>query len=136
MIIFPNSTPTLSEFNPWITLRSSYFQRLFRNQKIEKHHQNLIIYWNHDELSYLKDLEKQGDLRDCFFLLTVTPLWHVAQWVSRAPPHHTLPAFRNLNGIFSYKSPERLKNRQKRIYWEYNKKYSNNNSFWDCPEIN
>ena len=28
----------------------------------------------------------------------VTPLWHVAPWVSRAPPHHTLPAILNLNG--------------------------------------
>ena len=28
----------------------------------------------------------------------VTSLWHVAQWVSRAPPHHTLPDFLNLNG--------------------------------------
>ena len=26
-------------------------------------------------------------------------MWHVAQWVCRAPPHHTLPAFLNLNGI-------------------------------------
>ena len=25
---------------------------------------------------------------------------HVAQWVSRAPPHHTLPAFLILNGIW------------------------------------
>ena len=27
-------------------------------------------------------------------------MWHVAQWVSRAPPHHTLPAFLNLNDSF------------------------------------
>ena len=46
---------------------------------------------------YQKDLEKQGDLRDCLVLLTVTQLWHVAQWVSRAPPHHILPVFLNLN---------------------------------------
>ena len=46
---------------------------------------------------YHKDLEKQGDLGDCF--VTVTPLLHVAQWVSRAPPHHTLSAFLNLNSI-------------------------------------
>ena len=31
-------------------------------------------------------------------------MWYVAQWVSRAPPHHTLPAFLNLNGICSIKS--------------------------------
>ena len=31
-------------------------------------------------------------------LLGVTLLWHVAQWVSRAPPHHTLPSLLNLNG--------------------------------------
>ena len=30
-------------------------------------------------------------------LLGVPSLWHVAQWVSRAPPHHTLPTFLNLN---------------------------------------
>ena len=26
------------------------------------------------------------------------PLWHVAQWASRSLPHHTFPAFQNLNG--------------------------------------
>ena len=36
---------------------------------------------------YLKGLEKQGHLRDCFVLLTVTQLLHVTQWV-----------FLNLNG--------------------------------------
>ena len=30
--------------------------------------------------------------------LRVIPLWRVAQWVSRAPSHHTLPAFLNLTG--------------------------------------
>ena len=25
-------------------------------------------------------------------------MWHVAQWVSRAPPHHTPPAIFNING--------------------------------------
>ena len=48
-----------------------------------------------------KDLEKQGDPRDCFVLVTVTLLWHVAKWVSCAPPHHTLPTFLNLKGILA-----------------------------------
>ena len=30
-------------------------------------------------LTYHRELEKQGDLRDCFVLLTVTQLEHVAQ---------------------------------------------------------
>ena len=61
---------------------------LFENVK-----QNEILYF-----LYYKDLEKQEDLRDCFVLLTVTQLWAVTKWVSRAPPHHNLPAFLNLNG--------------------------------------
>ena len=46
--------------------------------------------------SYLK---KQEDFRNSLVLLGVTQLWHVLQWVARAPPHHTLSAFLNLNGI-------------------------------------
>ena len=46
------------------------------------------------------DLKKQGDLWNSLILQGVTPSWHVAQLVSRAPPHHTLPAFLNLNGTF------------------------------------
>ena len=38
-------------------------------------------------------------MRNSLFLLGVTPLWHITQWVYRVPPHHTLPAFINLNGI-------------------------------------
>ena len=34
------------------------------------------------------------------FKITVTPLWHVTQWDSRAPSHHTLTAFLNLNDMF------------------------------------
>ena len=30
----------------------------------------------------------------------VTPLWRVAQWVSRAPPHDTLLAFLDMNAIW------------------------------------
>ena len=39
-------------------------------------------------------------MRHSLVLLGVTPLWHVSQWVSRAPPPHTLPAYIhvNLNG--------------------------------------
>ena len=45
--------------------------------------------------------KKSGDLRYCLVKLGVTLLWHVDKWVSRAPPHHTLPAFLNLNDILS-----------------------------------
>ena len=44
------------------------------------------------------DLRKREDLRNSLVLLGVTVLWDVAQWVSRAPQNHTLPAFWNLNG--------------------------------------
>ena len=47
---------------------------------------------------YHRNLKKQGDLRNSLGLQGVTTLWHVGQWVSSAPPHHTLPAFLNLNG--------------------------------------
>ena len=42
-------------------------------------------------------------MKNSFGLLGLTPLWHVAQWVSRAPPHNTLPAFLNLNGSKYFK---------------------------------
>ena len=48
------------------------------------------------------DIKKQGDLRNYLVLQGVTPFWQVAQWVSRAPPHHTLPAFLDLNGMKSH----------------------------------
>ena len=54
-----------------------------------------IISW------YQLDLKKRRDLRNSLVLLGVNRLWHVAQWVSRAPPHHTLPAFLNLSGRIS-----------------------------------
>ena len=53
---------------------------------------------NENENDYHEDLKKRGYLENSFVLVGVTPLWHVAQLVSRAPPHHTLPAFINLNG--------------------------------------
>ena len=43
-------------------------------------------------------MKKQGDLKNSLILLGVTRLWQVAQRVSRAPTHDTLPAFLNLNG--------------------------------------
>ena len=39
-------------------------------------------------------------MRNSLVLLGVALLWHVAQWVSRAPPHHTIAAFLNLNGTY------------------------------------
>ena len=43
-----------------------------------------------------KDLKKQGDLRNSLVFLGVTPSWHVASSVFRAPQNHTLPAFLDL----------------------------------------
>ena len=45
---------------------------------------------------------KSGEIWETPWLLGVTLLWHVAQWVSLAPLHHTLPAFLNLNGILNH----------------------------------
>ena len=42
-------------------------------------------------------------MKNSLVLLGITPLSHVAQRVSLAPPHNTLPAFINLNGS-SYQS--------------------------------
>ena len=55
------------------------------------------------KLNTIKIWKKQEHLRDSFVLLGVTPLWHVAQWDSRAPPHHTFPDFLNLNGTVDSK---------------------------------
>ena len=49
-------------------------------------------------LTYYSKLKKQKDFKHSLVLLGVTPLWHTALRVSGAPPHHTLPAFLNLNG--------------------------------------
>ena len=51
-----------------------------------------------DIFSYHSDLKNRDDLTNSLVLLGVTPLWQVAQWVSRVPPHHTLSASPNLNG--------------------------------------
>ena len=48
---------------------------------------------------YHWDLKKQGNFRNSSVLQGVTILWLVAEWVSRAPSHNTLPAFLNLKGI-------------------------------------
>ena len=88
-------------------LAISYDPYIFFQSWFTKWKWNLVLWkWSEQFLpienfskNYHSHLEKQGDLRDCFVLLTLTQLWHVAQWVSRAPPHHTLPAFLYLNGI-------------------------------------
>ena len=50
---------------------------------------------------YHWDLKKTGRFVNSLVWLGITRLWHVAQRVSLAPPHNTLLAFLNLNGIFS-----------------------------------
>ena len=59
---------------------------------------NPLRQMDHYGPNYHQDLKKQRDLRNFLVLLGVTPLWLIAQLVSRAPPHHTLPDFLNLNG--------------------------------------
>ena len=71
------------------------FSRIFYAVLWESYHWNIRA-----ARTYHEDLKKREDLRNSLVLLGVTPLWHVAQWVSRAPPHHTLPAFLNLNGSY------------------------------------
>ena len=39
----------------------------------------IVVGRKHYFLTYHEDLEKQGDLRDCFVLITVTKLLNVAQ---------------------------------------------------------
>ena len=53
---------------------------------------------NYTETFHTIKILKSGGIR-------ITPWsagWHVAQWISRAPPQHTLPAFLNLNGTNKY----------------------------------
>ena len=70
--------------------------------------------------------KKREDLRNFLVLLGVTALWHVAQWLSRAPPNHILPAFLNHNG-------RRIGANLISILYYYIKKYLNPmtlNVFW------
>ena len=65
-------------------------------------------------------------MRNSLVLLGVASLWHVAQWVSRAPPQHTLTAFLNHNGIIPYKifikeSSLKIKISQKNLFLLANK---------------
>ena len=95
---------------------------------------DINYFFKMNSFIYHKDLEKQEILRDCSVLVTVTRLWHVAQWVSRAPPHHTLPAFLNLNGIYSLiKSNQFLSNSAFPL--SYRKSISWLSSFKICKEI-
>ena len=41
--------------------------------------------------------KKAGRIEKSLVLQEVILLWHLAKWVSRAPPHHTLSAFLDLN---------------------------------------
>ena len=50
------------------------------------------------DLIILLRSKKQGDVRKSLILQGVIILWHVTQWVFRAPPYHILPAFQNLYG--------------------------------------
>ena len=49
--------------------------------------------------------KQAGRSRNSLVLLGVTSLWQVALWLSRAPPHHTVPAFLNLNSNIFQKNP-------------------------------
>ena len=46
-----------------------------------------LFSWQTLHVIHHLDLKMQEDLRNSLVLLGVTPLWHVAQWVSHAPPH-------------------------------------------------
>ena len=72
------------------TLFISFVNTILSLQYLGRKACSLILYHKH--------LEKHGGLRDCFVLVTITRLWHVAQRVSPTPPHHILPACLNLNG--------------------------------------
>ena len=74
------------------------------------------------------EIKKHGDFRNSLVFLGVTSLLHVAQWVSRAPPHHTIPAFLNPNGrVRSLKTLFKQSNKKMTFFsqnfllkiWEY-----------------
>ena len=78
-------------------LFSDIFSIQYRRDIIISGYKALEKYFSEEIVLSLRS-KKQGDLRDSLVSLGVTPLWHMAQWVFRAPPHNTLPAFQNLNG--------------------------------------
>ena len=74
-------------------------------------HRLLMIYlWNfHQVLTQIKKIlsklfkvilqlrsKNKRNLRNSLDLVGVALIWHVAHWVSRAPPYHTLPVLLNL----------------------------------------
>ena len=60
----------------------------------------------------------------------LTPLWHAAQWVSRAPPHHTISAFLNLVGTLKvYHWVIWIIRIKKWLFWEKEPEVKNRNSF-------
>ena len=89
LFLFSNA----SERPVWLSAESKILASTLVQIRLYRLIDNNIRY-----IIYPKDLEKQGDLRDCFVVLTVSQLWNVAPLISRAPPYHTLPAFINLNG--------------------------------------
>ena len=88
--LFQLKTPVESSSIPTVNQKQkiSYFSTS-RNDKILPH-------------SFIIPLrsKKAGRFENFLVLLGITPLRRVAQWVSRAPPQHTLPAFPKLNGTF------------------------------------
>ena len=58
----------------------------------------LNLFFTYNDCHVQLRSKKAGGFVKSLVLLGVIPLWHVATWVSFAPPHHTLPAFLNLSG--------------------------------------
>ena len=86
--------------NSWYLFKTNYFMTLTMIIGQDSILDDSILNRTKSSFLYVPlRSKKQGDLRNSFVLLEVTALWHVAKWVSRAPPHHTIPTFLNLNGI-------------------------------------